>query len=240
MKTLDLKFGPAKTIAILALAAGMVFAGVNSAQAVSFNYLSSFPGPGNVPPGGAINFPGNTTFNFSPTSNNFQVLPGSTAFNFFGEITGTYTIGTISMMGPIESAPVTGMGMFVIHDPGDGDLTANLSFVPGGQAIVITPQFGGATTAGSLNTILTNIMYAGSNPDLLALANAGHAFNLISFQLSPALSLDTLRNGPGSHSTTFSGNVVSVATPDGGTTVALLGLALTGLEGLRRLVKKKA
>ena len=222
MKTSILQFSPSKLIAPLILAAGMVLACASNVQAVTFGYSSADQA--------VIDFPGNHTFHFNSgvAGHDFMVTTG-TAAGLFGNITGTFTIGTITVNGTTESAPVTGSGTFVIHD-GANDLTATLQWVD------IT-QMG---TGGTLNiqgvVNLTNITYAGTNADLVALRNAGNAANVLTFQFVPAVDLITLSNGGVDHSTSYSGTVGTL--PDGGTTVALLGLALTGLEGLRRRVKK--
>ena len=204
----------------LILAAGMILACASNVQAVSFDYSSTV--------GSTIVFPGDTTFHFAPATNNFQVTSGSAA-GLMGEMTGTFTIGTITTIGGVSTASVSGSGTFVIHD-GSFDLTATLTWVD------ITQNGTGdnLNITGTVN--LTGISYGGTNADLVALRNAGNGANVLSFQFIPAVTLATLRNGPGSHSTSFSGTVATL--PDGGTTVALLGLALTGLEGLRRRMKK--
>ena len=51
----------------------------------------------------------------------------------------------------------------------------------------------------------------------------------------PAVSLSTLAGSPNSMS--FSGSITTMV-PDGGSTVALLGFALVGLEGLRRKISR--
>jgi hypothetical protein len=204
----------------LILAAGMILACAGKVQAVSFDYSSTV--------GSTIDFDGMTHFTFSPITNNFRVSNGSAA-NFLGQMTGTFTIGTITTIGGVSSAPVTGSGTFVIHAP-DGDLSATLTWVD------ITQNGTGdnLNITGTVN--LTGITYTGTNADLVALRNAGNGANVLSFQFVPAVTLAQLRNGPGGHSTSFSGTVATL--PDGGTTVALLGLALTGLEGLRRGMKR--
>jgi hypothetical protein len=204
----------------LILAAGMILACASKVQAVSFDYSSTV--------GSTIVFPGDTTFHFAPSTNNFQVTSGSAA-TFLGQMTGTFTIGTITTIGTTSTAAVSGSGTFVIHD-GSFDLTATLTWVD------ITQNGTGdnLNITGTVN--LTGITYGGTNADLVALRNAGNGANVLSFQFVPAVTLATLRNGPGSHSTSFSGTVATL--PDGGTTVALLGLALTGLEGLRRGMKR--
>jgi hypothetical protein len=68
------------------------------------------------------------------------------------------------------------------------------------------------------------------------MAAAGTAANVLTFQFVPAVTLAVLRDGPGSHSTSFSGTVVSL--PDGGTTIMLLGVGLGALGMARRFLKK--
>jgi hypothetical protein len=204
----------------LILAAGMILACASKVQAVSFDYASTV--------GSTVVFPGDTTFHFAPATNNFQVTSG-TAATFLGQMTGTFTIGTITTIGTTSTASVSGSGTFVIHD-GSFDLTATLTWVD----ITQNGTGGNLNITGTVN--LTGITYGGTNADLVALRNAGNGANVLSFQFVPAVDLATLRNGPGSHSTSFSGTVATL--PDGGTTVALLGLALTGLEGLRRGMKR--
>jgi hypothetical protein len=209
-----------KITATLALA-GAAIGFVDSAKAYSFSYASTARS--------AIVFPGNHTFHFSPATNNFVVTSG-TAAGDLGQITGTFTIGTITHPLPGESyATVTGTGTFVIHD-GLNNLTATLTWVD-------VTQIG---TSGTLNiggqVNLTNITYTGTNHDLVALRNVGSASDTLDFTFNPAVPLGVLRNGPGSHSTSFSGTV-SYFVPDGGSAVALLGIALVGVGGIGRMFR---
>ena len=209
------------TAALVVAAAALGFA--DSAKAIQFAYAST--------PGSFIHFDGLHHFSFTPSTNNFQVSNGSCA-GCLGEITGTFTIGTITQGPPgFFTAPVTGSGTFVIHDGMGNNLTATLTWVD-------IQQHG---TAGNLNVAgvvnLTGITYAGTNPDLVALRNAGSGSNGLSFTFNPAVSLQRLRNGPGAHNTSFSGTISTL--PDGGTTVALLGLALVGVGGVRRMFRAR-
>ena len=175
----------------------------------------------------AIHFPGNHTFSFTPNTNNFQVASGSAA-GALGEITGTFTIGTITQPFPgFSTASVTGTGTFVIHDGMGNNLTATLTW----GNISQIGNHGFLNITGDVN--LSNITYAGINPDLVALKNAGSGSNVLDYTFNPARSLSVLRNGPGSHDTSFSGTISTV--PDGGTTVVLLGIALAGVGGARRM-----
>ena len=192
---------------LLTLAMGM------AANAVSFNYSSTV--------NSLITFDGASHFSFTPSTGNFSVSTGSAA-GFLGEITGSFTIGTVVS----GSAPVTGSGTFVIHD-GANVFSATLTWANIAQLGTIN----GLNTVGTAN--LSGITYGGSNADLLALKNAVNGLNTLSFQFGQATTVDSLK-GPGGHSTSFSG---TVATPDGGTTVVLLGFALAGMATLRKTIK---
>jgi hypothetical protein len=193
---------------------GAFLASAANLQALTIDYSSSA--------GSSIAFDGLGNFSFAP-SDSFQVTSGS-ASGLLGEITGTYSIGAITTVGIVSSASVTGTGSFIIHD-GASTLSATLNWVD-----ILQVGAGGALNdSGVVN--LTGITYNGSNADLLALASAGSAGNVLSFQFIPAASLTDLVNSP--NVTSFSGSL-STSVPDGGATVALLGFALVGLEGLRR------
>jgi len=219
MKKMNLRSWISKTTASLALA-GLGLIAANNANAVSFAYSSAV--------GALINFDGASHFSFSPVVANFNVTSG-TASGLTGEVTGTYTIGTITTSGSTSTAPVSGTGTFVIHD-GVNIFSATLVWVDVSQ----TGTGGTLNVTGAAN--LTAITYTGANADLLALKNAGAAANTLTFQFVPAISLADLKSGTGAHSTSFSGTVASVV-PDGGTTVAMLGFALLGVAGVRRTIK---
>lgn len=216
MKTRIIKSRIGKACAAIVLAAAAALASAPTAQAVTIGYSSV--------PGGAINFSGGS-FSFSPAVDSLQIDTGS-ASGLFGEITGNYTIGAVTITGPVQTAPVTGSGTFVIHD-GLNDFTADLTWGNIGTLFI----FGALNTQASLN--LTNITYAGANADLLALANADPAAATLSFTFIPAKTVTELKSG--NHSTTFSGTLASV--PDGGSTLALLGLGLIGTGVLRKKLR---
>ena len=175
-----------------------------------------------------ILFPGDTTFSFSPEANNFIVTTG-TASGLTGEITGTFSIGTITTIGDLSTAPVSGTGGFLVHD-GAFTLSATLVWIDISQR----GSGGVLNIDGSVN--LTGITYGGSNPDLMALAAAGSALNALTFQFVPAVSLATLRNGPGPYSTTFSG---TVAVPEPGTAALIVfGLGVLTAAMVRSRAKK--
>ena len=205
------------------VALGMALASLASltnVQATGFDYSSTV--------GSSIMFPGDHTFSFSPSATNFQVTSG-TASGLLGEMTGTFTIGTITTtiipgIGTMQTASVTGSGTFVIHD-GAFTFSAVLTWVD-------IAQLGSGAVLNTTGTVsLTGITYGGSNPDLVALATAGSGANVLSFQFAPTASLEELRNGPGPHKTSFSGSVATL--PDGGSTLMLLGLAVAGIAAIR-------
>lgn len=144
-------------------------------------------------------------FVFNPGVNSFQITSG-TAAGLFGEVTGIYTIGAITTTDTGSTAPVTGSGTLVIFD-GEYSLTATLEWTD-------IQQMG---TGASLNVDgavnITGVTYAGTNPDLQALATAGSGSNVLSFHFNPATSLSTLANGPGPNQASFSGTIAGT-TPD--------------------------
>jgi hypothetical protein len=202
------------TVAVIALAS------TAHATSISFNYASVV--------GADISFAGNSTFTFAPAVNNFQIglTTGSagtgSANALFGEITGTYTIGAVSG----NTASVTGTGTFVIHDGLGNNLTATLTWLD------ITQEGIGdvVNVSGDLN--MSNVQYLGSNVDLkkFVTLGQGNGYNGLTAQFVPGQSINTLKTT--AETTSFSGTATAV--PDGGTTIALLGLGLLGVEALRR------
>ena len=222
MKTSSWLSKSIKITAVLALATAAIgFA--NSAKAVEIDYASA--------PGGLIVFPGDSTFHFT-AGDNLQIVTG-TASGFLGSVQGTFTIGPVTVLIPglVERADVSGFGTFTIHDPANGDLTSTIEWLTIGQ-------IGGSGALNfQANVNMTNITYSGTNPDLVALATAGSAVNVLSFQFTTAIPLTVLANHTGGDITnSFSGTIVSV--PDGGATVMLLGAALGVLGIARRALKR--
>jgi hypothetical protein len=199
---------------VAAVALALFTANIN---AQSFDYISTV--------GSEIVFLGDATFHFSPGADNFRVTSG-TATGLLGDITGIFTIGTITIINGVSTAPVTGSGGFVIHD-GAFNLTATLTWID----ITQVGTGGGLNLNTAIN--LTGITYGGVNPDLVALASAGQGISALTFQFTPAVSLTTLRGGPGPHSTSFSGSVAAVPEP-ASTVLVVLALAALGARRIRR------
>jgi len=196
---------------------GVAFAFASSALALQIDYSNTT--------GSSINFDGSGNFTFNPSANSF-ILTSSSAAGLLGDISGTFNIGTITTSGALSSAPVSGTGELVIHD-GASNFKATLQWVD-------IMQLGTGGTLNDQGTVsLTGISYGGTNPDLLALLNAGSGINVLTFQFAPAVSLSDLASS--AHSTSFSGSIFGPqVVPDGGMTATLLGLALSGLALVRR------
>jgi hypothetical protein len=182
--------------------------------------------------GSSISFLGtNQMFSFNPGTNGYQwnitsETGGSSAVGLNGNITnGPFAYGPITSSGVgifhVETATVLGpLGILQIFD-GTGFLTGTVNFMDVttfGQAI-------GALDA-SVDVNLTNIMYSGTNPDLLTLYNNQPATLDVSFQFLPGQTLTQLSTGPGPQSTSFSGTIHVVPEP------ATLALASLGGFGM--------
>jgi hypothetical protein len=204
-----------KVVTVSCLGVALAFA--SNALALQIDYSNTS--------GSSINFDGNSHFSFSPGTDSFSVTSGS-AQGLLGDISGQFTIGSITTVGAQSSADVSGSGELVIHD-GTANLKATLTWVD----IV---QVGTGSTLNDLGTVnLSGISYNGSNADLLALAAAGSGINVLTFQFPTTVSLSDLASS--SHSTSFSGSIFGPqVVSDGGMTVTLLGLALSGLALVRR------
>lgn len=185
--------------------------------------------------GGLIQFnpdddsPAIGTFEFTPTSGpNFEIDNSTgvgSSIGFQGLITGTFGIGPIDTSGPIQSALVFGGGQLEITDAAANAFTADLSF----QDIFTFGQLGGIQTEQQGN--LTNLSYAGSDPDLLALASAPAGTQSFTFQFARPISLTDLTSGSSPTATNFSSSVSAVPIP---AAVWLFGSALFGVTLLGR------
>jgi hypothetical protein len=143
------------------------------------------------------------------------------SLGLFGTITGTFNIGAVSN----GEAPVSGVGQVVI----EGGFLANVSF----NNLFKTRATGGIE--GEFN--LSNITYAGSNADLLALAAGAPGQANLSFTISGktlAQIVDSSTKTYTSYDGEFFGEAPT-SVPDGGATALLLGLGLLGFAGVRRL-----
>lgn len=177
-----------------------------------------------------LSFLGNgvgATFDFSSGDGgwDFSITNSDTilhdAENLFGNISGPFTFGAITTSGTLQTASVSGMGALSIFD-GTTTLTADLTWVE-----IRTQGIGGALNIfGDLN--LTNIMYTGSNSDLLELKNtaAGNGSTSLNFQLGSVPDLSALAaNGVTTDLGSYSGQISVIPEP------ATAGLFIIGLIG---------
>jgi len=146
-----------------------------------------------------------------------------------GKINGTFTIGTITVSGNDQSAPVTGAGLLNISD-GSLDLTGNLVW----NSISTSGTGGDINIMGLLN--LTSISYGGTQSDLQALAAAGTASDVVSFSFDPGLTLTQLHDETSPTKTDFSG-VITTSVPESNN-VYFLSFVFAGAEWLRRKLRK--
>jgi len=206
-----------KTVTAL-LVAGAALLSVSKTEAVTFDYSSTVSN--------FITFAGDTTFSFTAAPDTFKVTSGS-ASGFFGDITGTFTMGAVTTVGPLSTASVSGTGSLSITDSHGFTLNATLTWAD-------IQQLG---TGSSLNVNgavnLTGITYGGTNSDLVSLAKSGSAVDVLSFQFNPTVTLASLKGS--SNQTSFSGTIA--AAPDGGATICLLGLGLLAIGTIGRKIK---
>jgi len=137
---------------------------------------------------------------------------------------GPFTIGAISLIPGGQYAPVTGSGTLHITDSADTDLTGDIQWVD----IETFGVSGVLNLNGVLN--LTNITYTGASSDLNALAAAGSASDVVTFQFVPPENLMQLKTTGGQ--TSYSGSIT--ATIPEPSTVTLVGMALLGVLAFRR------
>jgi hypothetical protein len=211
---------------LIASFAGLVIsAGVGEAQ-LSLNYSST--------PGSTIQFNGSDhSFQFNPSTltafggifDGTQWSIGSedggtgSALNLFGGVDGgPFNYGPITTAGSLQTATVTGpLGDLFITDASDVDLTGTVNWITIG-----TSGNAGAINAG-LEVNISDLAYTGSNPDLIALADASSGSMILTFHFSPGKTLTQLSSGSGPFVTSYSGSI-SVPEPSS-VALALLGLA---------------
>ena len=216
-------------------AAGLIAASLlptfAKAADITFDVVSTPVIAGNA---AKIEFKGSPLFSIAfPNAGNgfdFTISNGSdSGFDgLSGNIGGTFTVGAITINGPMQDAPVTGTGIFSIFD-GATTLTAALTW----DSIFSV----GTTTALNFNAVanLTNVTYAGTNAALQSIVTSiDPTFNL-SAQFGRTMSLTQLMTAAHTTTTTYSGSFAAQPVPEPSTYALMIaGLAVAGVAARRR------
>ena len=119
---------------------------------------------------------------------------------------GPFTIGTISTPNGYPTAKVTGTGTLNIVDTESTPeaLTGTINWMN----ISTVGVSGALDLMGTIN--LTGLTYSGNNSDLMQLASAGDATDVVTFQFTPAETLWQLQAANGL-STSYSGSISTVS-----------------------------
>ena len=142
-----------------------------------------------------------------------------------GNITGTFTVGTIATAGLLQTAPLTGTGVFSLTDSASNVLSATLAW----NDIYTYGATGGLNPSNTLN--LTGWTYGGSDPAFLDIFGGSDRTVNLSFQFSPGKSLTQLMATGSDKQTTYAGSFSM--TPEPAT------LALLALGGVGILIRRK-
>lgn len=173
-----------------------------AANALNFDFVSDGD------PGSTIQFNGTPkTFNFAPASTGYDFVirtsDNASLVGLKGNFAGTFTIGSVTTIGGLQSATVTGTGQFSIFD-GSTTLTADL---------VWNSAFSFGTVVGLNDAALpnlSNVSYSGSNAGLMQLASEISQTATLSTQFIPGRSLTQLTTPGSFYEATYSGTYNSV------------------------------
>ncbi|HWB10157.1 MAG TPA: PEP-CTERM sorting domain-containing protein [Pirellulales bacterium] len=189
--------------------------------------------------GANLSFNGhNGTFSFTPDGsghefviNNVSGGTGS-ALNLFGTISGTFTIGSISTVGGLSSAPVSGSGVVTIADGLGNNFTADITMSS-------INKFGSIGMINPTEVVnLSNLHYTGSNSDLQSLTSGLNPTALLGFFNSHTLA--QLKSGGQTVNTGFSGSLSAVVPEPGSMVLALAAAPALGGFWFSRRRRKEA
>jgi hypothetical protein len=176
---------------------------------------------GGAVPGAYIVFNGNSTFNFTPGSENNQFYVNLASSTGYGYITSSgFTIGAVTGT-TTQTALVTGTGTLVITDP-TGTFQGNIQWVN-----IATTGTGSTLNLLGTANITGPITYSGTDPLLLAFSQQPFQSGSVTFSFNPAVTLTELTTSI--HQTTFQNSFSAVPIPG---TAMLLGSGLAGLMAL--------
>jgi len=203
------------TIIIIALA-GIALAGQASAAAINFNFQEN---GSNLDLGATSTF---TESGFSLTASGFLTAGGTT--HLFSKNLGGTETGLGTTTDPTGQHEITTANFIQLTlpttPPSNFSMVLLTSVQTGEQAKVFF-----TTTAGSLAGATLIGTVTGSNGSITIPAGDQTGFIDIT---------------AGAANVLLAGAQISTSVPDGGSTVALLGLALTAVEGVRRLFRARA
>lgn len=163
----------------------------------NFRFVNDVPGPGG------------RSFQIRETEN-FTAAENLALVDLLGEITGTFTLGSISSTSflgmTIESAAVSDNGAkYMVYDGSGSAFSADLDFLN-----MTTIGTGGIINAtGTVN--LSNFQYSGTNVGLARLASYPAGIVTSTFTFTPAQTLNSLVSGGGR--TAFEGTLRAVPEP---------------------------